>query len=477
MSNEWFETVLEAQRRAKKRLPKSVYARAGGRLREGDHGRGQHRRLRRARVRAPRRRGRRPAATCPPRSWVRTSPSRSSSRPTGVQAVHPDGEVAVARAAAARGTAMGLSSFASKPIEDVVAANPQTFFQVYWVGTRDEVLQRIERARAAGAVGLIATLDWSFSHGRDWGSPVIPETLDCKAMARFAPEGTAPPAVAVRLRQVRAVARSHRAEHGARRVRRVPPSSVPTEPGCRHRRRVGRTWPGCASSGTGRSCSRASPGSTTPSGRWTPASPPSRCPTTAGNNLDGTPATIRALQPIAEAVGDQVEVLLDGGIRRGSDVVKALALGARAVMIGRAYLWGLAANGQAGVENVLDLLRSGIESALLGLGHASIHDLTPDDLIIPPGFTRRLGAPTEAYAEPDLAVWRACRESGVELDDAPDDRAGGLVVVALLDLVEGVLLRDDLVDLQLAGLEEVQQVRAPGPVGWPSRTPCPAAPG
>ena len=89
-----------------------------------------------------------------------------------------------------------------------------------------------------------------------------------------------------------------------------------------------------------------------------------------GNNLDGTPATIRALQPVTKAVGDQVEVLLDGGIRRGSDVVKALALGAKAVMIGRAYLWGLAANGQAGVENVLDLLRSSIESTLLGLGLA-----------------------------------------------------------------------------------------------------------
>ena len=60
--------------------------------------------------------------------------------PTGVQAVHPDGEVAVARAAAARGVAMGLSSFASKPIEEVVAANPQTFFQMYWVGTREEML-------------------------------------------------------------------------------------------------------------------------------------------------------------------------------------------------------------------------------------------------------------------------------------------------------------------------------------------------
>ena len=102
--------------------------------------------------------------------------------PTGVQAVHPDGEVAVARAAAARGTAMGLSSFASKPIEEVVAANPQTFFQIYWCGDRTRCSQRVERARAAGAVGLIVTLDWSFSNGRDWGSPFIPDRIDKKVI-------------------------------------------------------------------------------------------------------------------------------------------------------------------------------------------------------------------------------------------------------------------------------------------------------
>ena len=110
-----------------------------------------------------------------------------------------------------------------------------------------------------------------------------------------------------------------------------------------------------------------------------------------GNNLDGTPATIRALSTVAAAVGDQIDVLLDGGIRRGGDAVKALALGAKAVMIGRASLWGLAANGQAGVENVLDILRSGIESALLGLGHSSVSQLSRDDLIIPEGFSRHLG--------------------------------------------------------------------------------------
>ena len=114
-----------------------------------------------------------------------------------------------------------------------------------------------------------------------------------------------------------------------------------------------------------------------------------------GNNLDGTPAAIRALPAIAEAVGDQIEVVFDGGIRRGSDVVKAVALGAKAVMIGRAYLWGLAANGQAGVENVLDILRSGIDSALLGIGHTSVRDLTANDLVIPPGFERNLGTLTK----------------------------------------------------------------------------------
>ena len=109
-----------------------------------------------------------------------------------------------------------------------------------------------------------------------------------------------------------------------------------------------------------------------------------------GNNLDGTPASIRALPGVADAVGGQVEVLLDGGIRRGSNVVKALALGARAVMIGRAYLWGLAANGSAGVTNVFDVLRGGIDSTLLALGRSSIHELSPNDVIVPAEFSRGL---------------------------------------------------------------------------------------
>ena len=108
--------------------------------------------------------------------------------PTGVQAVHPEGEVAVARAAAARGTAMGLSSFASQPVEAVAAVNAQTLFQVYWAGSREQMRARLDRARAAGVTGVIVTLDWTFSHSRDWGSPAIPEQMDAKTMLRFAPE-------------------------------------------------------------------------------------------------------------------------------------------------------------------------------------------------------------------------------------------------------------------------------------------------
>ena len=124
----------------------------------------------------------------------------------------------------------------------------------------------------------------------------------------------------------------------------------------------------------------------------------SRCPTTAVTTWTAPRRRSAALPAIAEAVGDQVEVLLDGGVRRGSDVVKALALGARAVMIGRAYLWGLAAEGQAGVENVLDILRGGIDSAMMGLGRASIHDLVAGDVVVPAGLHPGAGVPAEPGA-------------------------------------------------------------------------------
>ena len=116
--------------------------------------------------------------------------------------------------------------------------------------------------------------------------------------------------------------------------------------------------------------------STTPCARSTPGVAAISVSNHGGNNLDGTPGRDpdgQARSPTRSATRSRC--VMDGGVRRGSDVVKALALGARAVLIGRAYLWGLAANGQAGVENVLDVLRGGIDSALLGLGLSSIDEL------------------------------------------------------------------------------------------------------
>jgi pre-mycofactocin synthase len=391
MANPWFESVAEAQRRAKKKLPRSVYGAlvAGSEkgLTTGDNtaaygeiGLAPH-----------------VAGLAAKRDMATTVMGQPISfpviiSPTGVQAVHPDGEVAVARAAKARGTVMGLSSFASKPVEEVVKANPQTFFQMYWVGTRDQMAERMDRARKAGAVGVIATLDWSFGIGRDWGSPYIPERIDLREAVRFAPEALTHP------RWLLGFARSGH----------IPDLRVPN---MAHGTNPPPTFFGAY-------------------GEWMQSAPPSwedvawlreqwagpfmlkgvtrvddalravdagvtaiSVSNHGGNNLDGTPATIRCLPAVAGAVGNQIEVLLDGGIRRGSDVLKALALGARAVMIGRAYLWGLAANGQAGVENVLDLLRGGLDAGLMALARSSIAELTPEDLVIPPGFTRTLGAP------------------------------------------------------------------------------------
>jgi heme/flavin dehydrogenase (mycofactocin system) len=387
-SRHWFETVAEAQRRAKKRLPRSVYMALVAGSEQGitlnDN------------VDAFAELGFRPhiADLSQTREQATTVLGQELSfpviiSPTGVQAVDPEGEVAVARAAAAAGTAIGLSSFASRSVEDVAAVNDKVFFQMYWVGTRDRILQRVERARKAGAKALIVTLDWSFATRRDWGSPAIPEKLDLKAMARFAPEAIRRP------RYLFDWLRSGALPNLTCPNLAGPGEELPTFfgaygewmgtplPTWEDIRWLREEWGGPFAI---KGIMHADDARRAVDIGATAISVSNH----GGNNLDGTPGSIRALPGVVDAVGDQIEVLLDGGIRRGSDVVKALALGAKAVLIGRAYLWGMAAGGEKGVTNVLQILRSGIDEALLGLGRSSIHELVRDDLIIPPGFTREL---------------------------------------------------------------------------------------
>jgi heme/flavin dehydrogenase (mycofactocin system) len=385
-TRDWFESVAEARRRARRRLPAPVFQAIEAGAEAGITRDDNVRAFSEIQFAPPR------VADLPAQRDLRTSVLGTTielpviASPVGVQAVHPAGEAGIAQGTARAGTAMGLSEFASMPVASVVRANPSLFFQVHWSADKQDLHFRVQRARAAGVSALILTLDWAFASGRDWGSPWIPERMDLAAMARYAPQALARPGYLARwLRS------------GA-----LPDLTVPNM---------------AAAGGP-------APGFFAAYRAWQQVKPPSwddiawlrgqwdgpfmikgimrpddarravdigatavSVSNHGGNNLDGTPASIRALPAVAAAVGDQAEVLLDGGIRRGGDVVKALALGAGAVMIGRAALWGLAAGGPAGVANVLEILRSGIDSALLALGRQSIHDLTPDDVLVPNGFT------------------------------------------------------------------------------------------
>jgi len=388
-TRDWFESVAEARRRARRRLPRPVFTAIEAGAEAGVTRADNVAAFSEIRFAPPR------LADLPTARDLRTSvlgvdiglPVIAS--PVGAQAVHPLGEVAVAMGSSDAGTAMGLSEFASRPAAEVAAANPNLFFQVHWSADRDTLLERAEIARQAGAKALIVTLDWSFPAGRDWGSPAIPERLDLPALIRLAPAGLARPGYLIDWLR-----------HGGLPDLTVPNMARPGEPApgffAAYRSWatvppptwadvawLGRRWGGPL---LVKGVMRPDDARRALDAGATAVSVSNH----GGNNLDGTPASIRALPGVAEAVAGRAEVLLDGGVRRGGDVVKALALGARAVMIGRPVLWGLAAGGPAGVRNVFDVLRSGIDSTLLALGCQSIHHLDPADVIVPEGFTQGL---------------------------------------------------------------------------------------
>jgi pre-mycofactocin synthase len=367
---DWFESVAEARRRARRRLPRPVFmaieagAEAGVTRADNTAAFGE------IRFAPPR------LADLPATRDLRTSVLGVDiglpvlAAPVGAQAVHPLGEVAVAMGTRDAGTAMGLSEFASRPAAAVTAVNPNLFFQVHWSADRDTLLARAEAARAAGARALIVTLDWSFPGGRGRGRPAQPQRpgylidwlrhggLPDLTVPNMARPGEPAPGFFTAYRSWAA----------------VPPPTWQDVAWLREHWGGEFLVKGVMRPDDARRAIDAGATAVSVSNH-------------GGNNLDGTPASIRALPGVVAAVAGEAEVLLDGGIRRGGDVVKALALGARAVMIGRACLWGLAAGGPAGVGNVFDVLRSGIDSALLALGRASIHHLDPADVIVPDGFT------------------------------------------------------------------------------------------
>lgn len=136
--------------------------------------------------------------------------------------------------------------------------------------------------------------------------------------------------------------------------------------------------------------------------------------------LDGDPATLTVLADIVDAVGGEIEVLFDSGVRRGSDVVKAVAIGARAVLVGRSWLWGLAADGEAGVRAVLEAYRGQIDDALGALGCPAITELDRSYVRFPGSWSgsaegppRRRGSGSRPLSRRQAgSSWRRGRRAG-----------------------------------------------------------------
>ncbi|HSC91011.1 MAG TPA: alpha-hydroxy acid oxidase [Gaiellaceae bacterium] len=263
--------------------------------------------------------------------------------------MHPDGEGATARGAAAAGTIFCHSTLSSLRPAELAAAAPEAarWFQLYWSRDREFTADLVAEAEANGYTALVLTVDLPVAGRRerdlreafdlppdlrlpnlsprlerplDPGAglgPVVDESLTWHDLEWLTSRTRLPLVVKGILTAEDAVLAY---EHGAA---------------------------GVVVSNHG------------------------------GRQLDGVPASLDALPEVVEAVGDRCEVLLDGGVRRGTDVVAALALGARAVLAGRAVLYGLGAAGEEGVRSVLDLLRAEVESALCLLGCPTPADVAP----------------------------------------------------------------------------------------------------
>ena len=299
-----------------------------------------------------------------------------------VQLVHPDGAVGVARAADAAGTIAVLSRTAMCPPEEVARrAHGPHWFQITSTGGRDVVKRLIARAADAGFTGLVVTLDGPPAGNReaDLRNRVAPPVrITTGLVARFAAQALARPRWTVRMI---AAARSQRAAMSG---------TMQTLSSGAMRTSARFTWADIEW------LKNKWPGQLLVKGVLTGADAIAARNAGAdaiivsnhgGRALDGVPATIAVLPEIVAAVGKSSEVLVDGGIRRASSVAKALCLGARAVLIGRPFLYGLACQGQAGVERILEIFRTELVRTMKLLGCPDVAALDGRWLRLQPATT------------------------------------------------------------------------------------------
>lgn len=289
--------------------------------------------------------------------------------------MHPGGEVAAARAAGAAGTAYILSTISGHRLEDVKAATTgPVFYQLYLMGGRGAAEAVIERARAAGFAALVVTIDTPVSgmRERDYRNgmkelisggwlekvPFLPQVLTRPGwLINFLRDGGLPalpnviipgkgPMPLVDINAALASAAVTWGDlHWIRELWRGPIVVKGVLTGEDARRAVDEGAAAISVSNHG------------------------------GRQLDCVPASLRALPEVVAAVNGQIEIWMDGGIRRGSDIVKAICLGARAVLCGRAYAYGLAAAGEAGVARAIEILKVDLDRTLRLLGCPAVAGL------------------------------------------------------------------------------------------------------
>lgn len=297
--------------------------------------------------------------------------------------MHPAGELAAASAAGSAGLIYTLSTISAHKLENVRAASTgPVWYQLYIVGGREVAEGGIERAQRAGFSALVVTIDTPVAGLRErdprngmkellGGSilsklPFLPQLFARPGwLASFLLDGAVP-----RLENILIPG------HGPMPLMDVTAALAKAFVTWEDFRWLRKVWTGpilVKGVLTGDDARRA----------VDEGAAAIIVSNHGGRQLDGAPATLRALPEVVAAVNGQAEVLMDGGIRRGSDIVKAMCLGARAVLIGRAYAYGLAAAGQAGVNRALEILRTDVERTLLLIGCPSVSALSASHVNIP----------------------------------------------------------------------------------------------
>jgi isopentenyl diphosphate isomerase/L-lactate dehydrogenase-like FMN-dependent dehydrogenase len=297
--------------------------------------------------------------------------------------MHPDGEVAAARSAGDAGTAYILSTVSGHRLEDVKSASAgPVWFQLYLTGGRAAAENAMRRAEAVGYTVLVVTIDTTVIGLRERESRDGMEQLlrgSFVSKIRFTPQLFARPRWLLKFLLDGGLPDMPNIVNPEQGVLKVKDAHTALK-------RIAFNWgdmPWIRAFWKGPIVVKGILTAEDAQRALDQGAAAVVVSNHGGRQLDGTPATLQVLPKIVAAVNGRAEVLLDSGIRRGSDVVKAICLGARAVLCGRAYAYGLAADGEVGVTRALEILRADLERTLRLLGCGTVHELNSSYVDVP----------------------------------------------------------------------------------------------